>query len=265
MGITRRLDHRWSGSRIERTESHRRRRSQCRRQLCRPLVLVTVTRSDLRRAIARRRSLGLEGWVALRYPGFWAIVLAAVVSLMACSCNQIGHDDSSPLISAASATKKPAPRRLAAFSGLSGPIEMAPLVRDAARYTLGDSAPPGMRYTSAVRGKARGRDLWVVEGSTSTCLFFGRQLAAACTNSRRAVDSGLWLQLVSGSLPWAKSEIQRRFLLVGIAPDGIERVWVERRGGFRRPLLVQRNVFMAVSATPIRVLGFAAPSRAGPA
>jgi hypothetical protein len=148
----------------------------------------------------------------------------------------------------ASAAQSRSPFRVLRQRAITVPGQVAEKIEE----SLG--APPGaLRTAEGYYARTVSGALWIVRGQELLCLLQVGRGALSCGISEITARHGLTLSVFDA--PQYSGDTLHRFLMFGIAPDGVRSVSVQTEKG-RQRIRVKHNIYAAHANHPIRLLGF---------
>ena len=172
------------------------------------------------------------------------IVVSALLALAAIASVAIllGNDSDT-----AAAVVEPEQRR--AFGVLRHDPEPPPPALAEAMEEVVEGPGIQLRTDGAQKVRTRiGIDVWVVPGAGVVCVIGGSPLVAGCDTTERTIRRGMSAVAI---VPSPLDPAKKRYLLFGIAPDGVPKVAIRTDGGRRAEAETVYNVYSYEAPTMI--------------
>jgi hypothetical protein len=107
----------------------------------------------------------------------------------------------------------------------------------------------GLMYEFAQRTRTRiGLDAWVVPGAGFICVMRAPKVVAGCNSTAETIKHGMSVVAID---PPSGPHRPKRYVLVGIAPDGVKAVAVRGEDGLRAIVRVVDNVYAYRASTMV--------------
>jgi hypothetical protein len=138
-------------------------------------------------------------------------------------------------------------RQLRAFSILRAPPETPPLNDRLAMEKTVEGRGFGLMFELAHRVPTLlGEYTWIVPGDGYICIMANRPIVAGCNTTLETIQRGMAVVAIHPPLPHHSA---KRYVLYGIAPDGVHTVVVKPEHGRRAIARVLNNVYSYRAST----------------